>query len=287
MKESEVDQAVGAALSIVGSLGLAAEDAVVLQNSNKLTLRVTPCDVLARVAPPAMEGAQHGARFEIDLAQQLAAARSPVGALDPRVAPRVYEQDGFVITLWTYYQPTLEGEIPAADYSAALEHLHAGMRTVDMVTPHFTDRVESAQQLVADRGLTPDLPDADRLLLADTLRTLRQAIEEHGAPEQLLHGEPHPGNLLATQQGPLFIDLETCCRGPIEFDLAHAPDDVADRYPGVDQDLLRDCRILMLAIIIMWRWDRDDQLPHGRELGEEWLGQMRAAIDRRESGTPS
>ena len=21
--------------------------------------------------------------------------------------------------------------------------------------------------------------------------------------------------------GPLFIDLETCCRGPVEFDLAH------------------------------------------------------------------
>ncbi|MFT7648036.1 MAG: hypothetical protein ACI8Y4_002786 [Candidatus Poriferisodalaceae bacterium] len=25
-----------------------------------------------------------------------------------------------------------------------------------------------------------------------------------------------------TSAGPLFIDLETCCRGPVEFDLGYA-----------------------------------------------------------------
>ena len=79
----------------------------------------------------------------------------------------------------------------------------------------------------------------------------------------------------------LFVDFETCCRGPIEFDLAHAPDGVADHYPGLDHQLLRDCRTLMLAMITAWRWDRDDQLPHGRQLGTEWLGQIRAALGHR------
>jgi hypothetical protein len=31
-----------------------------------------------------------------------------------------------------------------------------------------------------------------------------------------------------------------------------------------------------------WRWDRDDQLPNGRQLGMERLGQIRAALDRAE-----
>jgi hypothetical protein len=44
--------------------------------------------------------------------------------------------------------------------------------------------------------------------------------------------------------------------------------------------LLRDCRILVLAMISAWRWDRDDQLPDGHRLGAEWLGQIRAALDR-------
>jgi thiamine kinase-like enzyme len=105
-------------------------------------------------------------------------------------------------------------------------------------------------------------------------------IGERGGAEQLLHGEPHPGNVLITKNGMLFIDLETCCRGPVEFDLAHAPDEVSEHYPGVNHGLLHQCRILVLAMITTWRWDRGDQLPNGRQLGTEWLSQIRAALDR-------
>jgi Ser/Thr protein kinase RdoA (MazF antagonist) len=160
-----------------------------------------------------------------------------------------------------------------------LARLHAGLRTFDLPTPHVTDRVGSAQRLVASRERTPALADADRELLGDTLRRLRRLIGERSGG-QLLHGEPHPGNVLDTVEGPRFVDLETCCRGPVEFDLAHAPDAVGEHYPGADQDLLRHCRILVLAMITTWRWDRADQLPDGRRLGTEWLGQLRAALDR-------
>jgi hypothetical protein len=29
-----------------------------------------------------------------------------------------------------------------------------------------------------------------------------------------------------------------------------------------------------------WRWDEGDQLPDGRRVGWEWLGRIRAALDR-------
>jgi Ser/Thr protein kinase RdoA (MazF antagonist) len=231
---------------------------------------------VARVAPVAHQDA----RFELELARRLAGSGCPVAALDPRVQPRVHERDGFTVTLWTYYEPGADGEVPPARYAQALSRLHAGMRRLDVPAPHFTDRVEQARRLVADRDRTPALAAADRKLLGDTLRGVSHAVGERGAAEQLLHGEPHPGNLLATRDGPLFIDFETCCRGPVEFDLAHAPEEVSAHYPGVDHDLLRDCRILVLAMITTWRWDRDDQLPDGRRLGTEWLGQLRTALDR-------
>ena len=274
MEATEGSRAVAAAVSTVAGLGLWVEHVGVLQDSNKLTLRLLPCDVLARVAP----AAEQVARFEIELAQRLTEAGSPVAALEPRVEPRVYERDGFVITLWTYYEPAQPPAVSPADYADALERLHAGMRTLDVPAPHFTDRVEEAQHLVASPDRTPALADADRQLLGTTLARQRRVIGERGAAEQLLHGEPHPGNLLTTTTGPLFIDLETCCRGPVEFDLAHAPDDVSEHYPGVDHDLLRECRILVLAMISTWRWDRGDQLPNGRRLGTEWLNQIRAAL---------
>jgi aminoglycoside phosphotransferase (APT) family kinase protein len=281
MQASEVPRAVAAAMSTASSLGLTVDDAIVLQDSNKLTLRLLPCDVLARVAPVAHQVAQ----FEVDLAQRLAESGCPVAALEPRVEPRVHERDGFVVTLWTYYEPVTPQQVSPADYAHAIERLHAGMRKLDVPAPRFTDRVEQAQQLVANRDRTPALADADRELLGDTLRSLRRAIGERGGAEQLLHGEPHPGNVLTTKNGLLFIDLETCCRGPVEFDLAHAPEEVGEHCPGVDHDLLRECRILVLAMITTWRWDRGDQLPNGRRLGTEWLSQIRAALDRNGLGT--
>jgi hypothetical protein len=278
MQVSEVPRAIAAAVAIAASRDLTVDDAIVLHDSNKLTLRLLPCDVLARVAPVAFQVAQ----FEVTLAQRLAAAGCPVATLERRVAPRVYERDGFVVTLWTYYEPATPPEIPPADYARALARLHAGMRTLAIPTPNFMDRVEEAQQLVASRDDTPALIDVDREFLGDTLRSLRHVIGTRGAAEQLLHGEPHPGNVLTTKQGLRFIDLETCCRGPVEFDLAHAPEAVSAHYPGINQELLRACRILVLAMITTWRWDRGDQFPNGRQLGTEWLSQLRAALDGKE-----
>jgi aminoglycoside phosphotransferase (APT) family kinase protein len=277
MQASEVPRAVAAAMSIASSFDLSVDDAIVLHDSNKLTLRLLPCDVVARVAPVAHQVAQ----LEIELAQRLAESGSPVAALDPRVEPRAYERDGFVVTLWTYYEPAAPREVSPTDYANALGRLHAGMRKLDVPAPHFTDRVGQAQQLVASRDHTPALADADRELLGSTLRRLRRVIGERGGAGQLLHGEPHPGNVLTTKNGLLFIDFETCCRGPVEFDLAHVPEEVSERYPDADQDLLCECRILVLAMITTWRWDRGDQLPNGRQLGTEWLSQIRAALDRK------
>ncbi|MFF8095010.1 phosphotransferase enzyme family protein [Streptomyces sp. NPDC016675] len=274
MRAEESSRAVAAAVAVAASLGLEVGDAVVLHDSNKLTVRLLPGDVLARVAPEA----QQVARFEVDLALRLAEAGCPVAAPDPRVKPRVHERDGFVVTLWTHHEPVAPREVPPADYAAALERLHAGMRKVDVPTPHFTDRVGQARRLLTDRDRTPALADTDRELLARTLSGLSRVIGESGGPEQLLHGEPHPGNLLGTERGPLFIDFETCCRGPVEFDLAHAPEEVGAHYPGADQELLRTCRLLVLAMVTTWRWDRDDQFPDGHRLGTQWLGRIRAAV---------
>jgi hypothetical protein len=275
MEAAEVVRAVDAVKVIASSLDLAVDDVSFLHNSNKLALRLLPCDVMARVAPVDEQNAQ----FEIDLAQQLVEFGSPMAALEPRVEPRAYERDGFVVTLWTYYESVTPDPIAPADYADALERLHAGMRKVDLPSPHFTDRIAEAQELVANRDSTPELDDAGRELLGDALRYLRQTIIERGAPEQLLHGEPHPGNLLNTKQGPLFIDLETCCRGPIEFDLADAPEEVSAHYPGADQDLVSVCRILVLAMVTTWRWDRGDQFPNGRQMGLDGLAELREALD--------
>ncbi|MEU8223858.1 aminoglycoside phosphotransferase family protein [Kribbella sp. NPDC048915] len=271
MDTPDIERAIAAATAIARSQGLPADEATVLHNSNKLALRITPGDTFARVAPLGEEVAQ----FEVDLARQLATSGSPVVSLEPRVEPKVYVEDGFAVTLWTYYEP-LTPHVSPIEYADALQRLHVGMRTIGLPSPRFTDRVAEAEEIVDDPTRSPELSDADRAFLGDRLRSVRKAIEERGAAEQLLHGEPHPGNLLATEAGTLFIDFETCCRGPVEFDLAHVPQAVCDHYPGIDAELLDACRQLVLAMVAAWRWDAGDQFPDGRRFGEELLRSLRA-----------
>jgi aminoglycoside phosphotransferase (APT) family kinase protein len=272
MQASERRRAVAAAISSAAARGLRAEDAIILQDSNRLMLRLMPCDVVARVARVAY---QASAELEIEVATRLAATGSPVAAPEPRVEPRVDVRDGFAINMWTYYEQAPSRELTPVDYANALGRLHAGMRQIDVATLHFTDRVAEAQQLVASGERTPALADADRELLGNTLRSLRRTICDRGAAEQLLHGEPHPGNVLSTKDGPLFVDLETCCRGPVEFDLAHVPEEVSECYAGADQALVGECRHLVLAMVAAWRWDRDDELPNGQRAARELVGVLR------------
>jgi hypothetical protein len=279
----------------VAGLGLEVDESVVLANSDRATVRLLPCDVLARVAPVTHRA---GAAVEVEVARRLADLGSPVAGPDPRAAPEVYEREGFAVTLWTYHEPVAAADPTPREYARALERLHAGMRRVDVAAPHFADRVAEAQGLVDDAERTPELADADRRLLSDTLRGVGQAIVERGASEQLLHGEPHAGNVLRTRHGLLFTDLETCCRGPVEFDIAHCsgfnpadegaawqvdtetPERVAAHYDGADPELVRGCRVLMLAMVAAWRWDRDDEFPDGRRMGTAYIDAIRQAVDQ-------
>ena len=74
----------------------------------------------------------------------------------------------------------------------------------------------------------------------------------------------------------MFIDFETCCRGPVEFDLAHVSEAVSDAYSGADSGLIQECRRLVLAMVGAWRWDTGDQFPNGARAGRALLSALRA-----------
>lgn len=206
LQAPDIPRAVAAAKSSALALGLKVDDAAVLRVSNRLAVRLLPCDVLARVAYVAYRAC---AEFELTVARRLAETASPVAALEPRVAPRAYARDGFAIARWAYYAPASPRDVAPAEFAQGLERLHAGMRRVDVPARHFTDRVADARQPIGDRARAPDLAKVDRELLGSTLRRPRRSIGACGATEQLLHGEPHPGNLLGTKHGLRFIDWET------------------------------------------------------------------------------
>lgn len=263
--------AVTAATSLAASLGLEARESRVLSASSATVVHLLPCDAVARVCPAARDTT---AALEVDLALQLERLGAPVVPLDPRVPPRPHHHGGFVTTFWTHCSTT-GAPVSPEGYAESLERLHRALREVTVAVPHVTDRLQRAAHLLDRPDLTPRLAAADRALL-------QAVLDEDGdrlrgaAREQVLHGEPHPGNVLATLGGAVFIDWETACRGPVELDLAHAPPGVEATYPGADPDLLASCRRLGLALATTWRYDLEDRLPDGLALGAAWLEQLRA-----------
>jgi hypothetical protein len=186
--------------------------------------------------------------------------------------------DAFALTFWTYYEQV--GAIAPADYADALIRIHAGLRQINLAAPHITDRFAAWAEEVDNRELTPELPSPDRELLRTTFNRARNAINWWDTGDQLLRGEPHPGNLLSTSTGPLFIDFHTCQRGPVEYDIAYVPEEVAAHYPVANQHLVHQFRVLMWAGFTTMRWRPRDQIPNRDYWRVAGLKELRATLDR-------
>ncbi len=77
--------------------------------------------------------------------------------------------------------------------------------------------------LVEHGVLPPHLETPYRSLVEDLLVRIRRCYERAGRPARgggiRLHGDCHPGNLLWTGDGPLFVDFDDCRSGPAVQDL--------------------------------------------------------------------
>jgi Ser/Thr protein kinase RdoA (MazF antagonist) len=79
---------------------------------------------------------------------------------------------------------------------------------------------EDAREYLLDEGWLPQhLEEAYDSLTIDLLDRVRTAFEAAGASRLRLHGDCHRGNVLWTDDGPHFVDLDDCATGPAIQDL--------------------------------------------------------------------
>jgi Ser/Thr protein kinase RdoA (MazF antagonist) len=74
--------------------------------------------------------------------------------------------------------------------------------------------------LLQHNFIPPELHAAYTTLVADLLEAIEQTFEQVGQTRRLrLHGDCHLGNVLWTNDGPYFVDLDDCRNGPAIQDL--------------------------------------------------------------------
>ncbi len=193
----------------------------------------------------------------------------------PAASAGPFTEDGRTITLWQYAEE-LPDEITDSEAGAALLDLHRALADFGGYLPPLSERLDRAAAVISTPTAVPRLAPADREFLAGRFVALRRETESMGGSSRGLHGGPHPANLLATREGPRWIDFDTVCRGPLEWDLAHLGNAAAACFPEADADLLATMRKLVSADVAIWCWHTYGRAPEVDEAAQHHLELLRS-----------
>jgi aminoglycoside phosphotransferase (APT) family kinase protein len=214
--EERVHGAVAAARAVAEEHGLASGDPQVLHDGANVVVHLRPAPLVARVATLTRllrDGTTSFAR-EVALAGALAAAGAPVVPPSDLLPPGPHRHNGTVLSFWPYLE--LRPDRPTAGQAGRawaelrghLDAMPPSGRPLDTPLDDLATFLERAPRWgVAEAAL-------DRM--AARLADLRPRLD--GEVRQL-HGDSHPGNLLATPAGWRWADLEDSCSGPVQWDL--------------------------------------------------------------------
>ncbi|HTF48042.1 MAG TPA: aminoglycoside phosphotransferase family protein [Pseudonocardia sp.] len=194
---------------------------------------------------------------EVDVAGWLTDQGAPVVSPSRELPPGPHRHDGFVVSFWSYLNADPEHEVSNADCAAMLVDLHAALRPYPGELPVLP---QVANDLPLGLAALDRCPDPLTATEADKLRARAEELRPlWEAPGELrpVHGDAHPGNLVATPDGLIWIDFEDICLGPREWDLAllhwQDPDAVA-KHHSPDPELLARCselRAVYLALCLV------------------------------------
>lgn len=248
--------------------GLRVNEPVVLHDLFSVRVHLRPAPVVARV--PTWIGRlrpSHGETLarELDVAAFLAAEGAPVVAPSPELPAGPHDAGDLSVSYWTYVAADPQRAATAADCGAMLVDLHTALDRYPGTLPQLVPAVIDHRRwlgLIDDHDHT-DLTDHRQLLRA--VERLEPWLTEAQQSTHVLHGDAHPGNLIATRDGPLWTDFEEVCRGPVEWDIATIGDpSVSALHHRPDPRRLDRCgqlRALQVALCLMALRDTFGDIP--------------------------
>ena len=213
-----------AAQAVAREHGVACDEAVRIAGGSNVLVHLKPAPVVARVMT--------GTAVLHDDVEQWLAREVAVGAFvaersDLIVAPTdilppgPHLQDGLWMTLWKFVPHDAQAPpLEPRQLGRSLRRLHAVLADFPGDLAPLSETRDWLQRLLDELRPSPSLtrPDIDRL--RSRLDALTPAVFASSLPAQALHGDVSMSNLLRTERGPVWIDLEDVCTGPVAWDVA-------------------------------------------------------------------
>ncbi len=277
MLRQSIDLELAAASKAAASVGLGTVTPELLHLGNHTSARVAPWPIVARIASgPSFDYSDGSIARELSIGNHLAARRAPsVRPADIEDAgPHVV--DGCVVTFWTLVEGarvTTERDKRMA--AAALRALHDALADVSGDLPSFMEKITSCESMLAHADVAPRLAAADRFFLQNVYERVSNDLKGIGGTCRPIHGDSHVGNAFMTSDGPIWMDLESVCVGPIEWDIGFLPSATWSEFNDADTTLIRTLADARSLCVATWCWAEFDRSPATQEAARYHLAKLK------------
>src|SRR3954463_5236197 len=260
-----LEEALDAADEAVIRLDLERQERIVLHHSNNVVVRVG--SAVLKVGTDVSR-----IRTEVEINRAVVRVGGPV------LAPLAdaIEVGRFGVSVWPF---VVADRRPADELVSltALGNLHQAIAATTMPLPRLASRFDEGRGILENEEATAALVMDDRLLLLAAIDDA--AARAEAAPQGFLHTEPHDRNRFTVDGVVVYLDLESVCVGPVEWDLAYFGDDAVEKvWPDHDQQLRRLLQVGVSACVSSYCWRHVTARPADAEM--RWHAEHHLAVVR-------
>jgi aminoglycoside phosphotransferase (APT) family kinase protein len=212
-----------AALRLGAALGLDPSEPVVLADRSNLVVHLAPAPVVARVATRTAQARPDVERWlarEVAVTRHLAGLDAAVVTPCSRVDPGPHHIGGRWVTLWDHAQHDPSAMLDPVELGRSLGQLHQALATYEGDLPYLPVALDEVATGIDEIQRDGAVRTSELSALRDELERLTPELRGPTSAVQPLHGDAHARNVLATADGPRWVDFEDASTGPVTWDLA-------------------------------------------------------------------
>jgi Ser/Thr protein kinase RdoA (MazF antagonist) len=269
--------AMEAAVRVAHCLGTGHVDPIILHESQHISVRLFPMDVVARVVRVEEAGIARKLHRELAVTRHLVEKRAPVVSPTTELPAGPHFHDGYGLTLWQFVNHVPadgDNREHAVSAAAALSRVHEALADIRDELPSFLIKIDQCRLLLENDSKLAPLRMADRTFLLTIYNRIRDELETVPIKKVPIHGDAHLGNVFITSDGVRWNDLDDVCIGPREWDIGWLPDIALAAFEPVNRNVLSVLHYLRSLCVSVWCWDKYD-LPEKREAAEYHLSYLR------------
>jgi hypothetical protein len=213
-----------AAQAVAREHGVACDEAVRIAAGSNVLVHLKPAPVVARVMTGTAvlhDDAEEWLAREVAVGAFLAERTDLVVPPSDILPPGPHERDGLWMTLWKFVPHDEQAPPPEPrELGRSLRGLHAALADFPGDLAPLSEVRGWLERLLAELRPSPPLTQRDIDWLRFELDALTPAVFESSLPAQALHGDASMSNLLRTDSGLVWNDLEDVCAGPVAWDIS-------------------------------------------------------------------